>query len=88
MRINVYAEELTTDVVIIRKAPENHPDVEFRGVRMYLASPAELHDGADDDDRSAITVWVPWTRKGGHKPDVVTALLRKMADALDAEFES
>lgn len=86
MRINVYAEELTQDVEIVRKAPENHPDVEFRGVRMYLASPNELHDGPDDDDRSAITIWVPWTRAGGHKPDVVTSLLRYMADALDEEF--
>lgn len=86
VRINVYAEELTPDVVIVRKAPENHPDVEFRGVRMYLASPTELHDGEDDDDRSAITMWVPWTRRGGHRPDVVSSLLRMMADSLDEEF--
>lgn len=86
MRINVYAEELTQDVEIIRKAPDNVPDVQFRGVRMYLVSPDQLHDDPDDDDRSAITVWVPWTRRGGHKPEVVVNLLRKMADTLEGEF--
>lgn len=87
MRINVYAEELTTNMEVVRKAPDNHPDVEFRGIRMYLASPSELHSGADDDDRSAITLWVPWTRAGGHKPDVVVNLLRNMANLLELEYE-
>lgn len=88
MRINVYAEELTYDVDIVRKSPDNHPDVTFRGVRMYLDSPSSLHDDDDDDDRSAITIWVPWTRAGGHRPRAVTMLLRRMADRLDAEFDS
>jgi hypothetical protein len=70
----------------VRKAPENHPDVEFRGIRTYLASPDTLHAGADDDDRSAITFWVPWTRKGGHRPDVVSSMLRRMANILDQAF--
>lgn len=86
MRINVYAEELTTEVEVIRKAPENHPAEEFRGIRMYLRSPNELHADPDDDDRSAITIWVPWTRAGGHRPDVVSSLLRDMADQLDAAY--
>lgn len=87
MRINVYAEELTTDIEVVVKAPDNHPDVEFRGIRMYLDSPDTLHKDPDDDDRSAITIWVPWTRAGGHRPDVVTRLLRRMADRLDAAFD-
>lgn len=86
MRINVYAEELTNEVEIIRKSPDNHPGVSFVGVRTYLASPELLHRDPDDDDRSAITVWVPWTMKSGHKPKIVIDLLRKMADDLEDEF--
>ncbi len=86
MRLNIYAEELTDRTEVIRKAPPNHPDEEFRGVRFYLASPDVLHADPDDDDSSAVTIWVPWTKRGGHRPDVVSNLLRRMADELDAEF--
>lgn len=83
MRINVYAEELTQEVEVVSKAPANHPGVSFYGVRMYLASPSQLHHNAQDDDRSAITIWVPWTKEGGHAPQTVSGLLRTMADRLD-----
>lgn len=86
MRINVYAEELTDDVEVVVKAPDNHPNEQFRGIRMYLRSPDELHDDPDDDDRSAITIWVPWTRAGGHRPHIVTDLLRSMAAKLDQAY--
>lgn len=86
MRINVYGEELTEEVEIIRKSPANVPGETFRGVRMYLESPDRLHADADDDDRSAITLWVPWTKAGGHRPDEVTALLYNMIEALEKEF--
>ena len=88
MRINVYAEELTNDIEIVRKSPANVPGETFRGIRMFLKSPDELHDDPNDDDRSAITLWVPWTKAGGHRPQEVVWLLRKMADALDDEFRS
>lgn len=86
MRINVYAEELTDRVEIVRKSPPNHPDETFRGVRLYLASPDELHAGDDDDDSSAITLWVPWTQRGGHDWATVYNLLLDMADKLITEF--
>lgn len=86
MRINVYAEELTMEVEVVTKAPDNHPDTAFAGIRMYLKSPDELHADPDDDDRSAITIWVPWTKRGGHRPEAVTAMLRMMADKLDDHF--
>lgn len=88
MRINVYAEELTNDIEIVRKSPANVPGETFCGVRMFLKSPDELHDDPNDDDRSAITLWVPWTKAGGHRPQEVMRLLRSMADALDDEFRS
>lgn len=86
MRLNVYAEELVDRVEVVSKSPDNHPNESFKGVRMYLASPDVLHSDPDDDDSSAITIWVPWTKAGGHRPDVVTSLLRKMADALDEAY--
>lgn len=33
--------------------------ITYHGVRMYLASPDILHHTPDDDDRSAITFWIP-----------------------------
>lgn len=87
MRINIYAEELTDRVEVVTKAPPNHPDTQFAGIRMYLASPDVLHADEDDDDSSAITVWVPWTRAGGHRPDVVVDLLRSMAEELEQFYE-
>ena len=82
MRINIYAEELTSQIEIVRK-PVNQ-DL-FRGVRLYLASPEILHHSIDDNDQSAVTVWVPWTRKKGHEYNTVINLLRDMANLLEKE---
>lgn len=84
MRINVYAEELTDEVEIIEKPVYDvqFGDRTFYGVRVYLKSPEELHTGPDDDDRSAITLWVPWTRDGGHDFRAVTRALAAMSLAL------
>lgn len=77
MRINVYAEELTDEVELVTKdvTDEKFGDRTFYGIRFYLKSPPELHDDPADDDRSAITLWVPWTRAGGHNFNVVRDLL-------------
>lgn len=80
MRINVYAEELTDDVQVVSK---DVTDAEFGtrtfyGVRMFLASPDELHHSPDDDDRSAITFWVPWTSTRGNNPARLEAILEKL----------
>jgi hypothetical protein len=56
MRINVYEEELTSDVeVVSTTADTGHT---FYGVRLYLKSAPELHNNELDDDRSAVTIWV------------------------------
>jgi hypothetical protein len=86
MRINIYAEEVTDRVEIVTKAPPNHPDVEFAGVRLYLASPEVLHADPADDDSSAITIWVPWTRAGGHRPDAIINVLNSMVGALESFY--
>jgi hypothetical protein len=55
MRVNVYNEELTNEVRVVEATPETGKT--FTGVQFVLASAPELHHDADDDDRSAITIW-------------------------------
>jgi hypothetical protein len=57
MRINVYSQELTKEVTVVEKVSDT--GIIYYGIRMFLASSDLLHDTIDDDDRSAITFWVP-----------------------------
>lgn len=57
MRMNVYSQELTKEVMLVRKTAET--GIEYWGVRFVLASPDVLHHTPEDDDRSAITFWIP-----------------------------
>jgi hypothetical protein len=64
MRINVYSQELITDpdgelpdYELITKVADT--GVTYSAVRMFLHSPEQLHQRSDDDDRSAITLWLP-----------------------------
>jgi hypothetical protein len=80
MRINVYAEELTDEVEIVEKRAEN-TGRRFFGVRVFLKSPEDLHSTPQDDDRSAITFWVPWTRREGYDVDLLRDIARAMTVA-------
>lgn len=55
MRINIYGEELTTDVRIVEKVAET--GIRHFGIRIFLESSTFLHHTAADDDRSAVTFW-------------------------------
>lgn len=55
MRINVYDEELTGEVVVVEQTADT--GVTYYGVRVFLTSPDVLHNSATDDDRSAVTFW-------------------------------
>jgi hypothetical protein len=57
MRINVYSQELTKEVELVTKQADT--GIWYYGIRLYLASPDILHHTPDDDDRSAITFWIP-----------------------------
>lgn len=61
MRINVYSQELTKEIELVSKKTTdvNGDDITYYGVRLYLASPDILHHTEEDDDRSAITFWIP-----------------------------
>lgn len=58
MRINVYSQELSAEVKVV-SAADRETGVVHQGVRMYLRSPDCLHHTPSDDDRSAITFWIP-----------------------------
>ena len=60
MRINIYSQELTKEVELVSKTADT--GITYYGVRMYLASPDILHHTPEDDDRSAITFWIPNNR--------------------------
>lgn len=57
MRINVYSQELTSDAKLISKS--SNTGREYQAVQLMLHSSDRLHHTADDDDRSAVTFWLP-----------------------------
>lgn len=57
MRINVYSQELTDEVVIVEK--ESNTGVVYRAAQLILHSSERLHHPPADDDRSAVTFWMP-----------------------------
>lgn len=83
MRVNVYAEEMTDRVEIVRKVT---PDGEFTGLRFYLELPISngsvTHKGPfihrpGDDDSAAVTFW--------GKQDL-RSMLYKALNALDMHY--
>lgn len=57
MRINVYSQELTDEVLAIEK--RSNTGVTYHAAQLVLHSSERLHHPPMDDDRSAITFWMP-----------------------------
>jgi hypothetical protein len=57
MRINVYSQELTDQVLLVVK-PSN-TGVTYHAAQLMLHSSPRLHHPPQDDDRSAVTFWLP-----------------------------
>lgn len=57
MRINVYSQELTNEVILVEK--EANTEVTYHAAQLILHSSDKLHHPPMDDDRSAITFWLP-----------------------------
>jgi len=57
MRINVYSQELTPQVTMMDK--KSNTGMVYRGVSLVLHSSPMLHHPPKDDDRSAVTFWLP-----------------------------
>ena len=56
MRINVYSQELTAEVKLLAK--EGNGRV-YHAAQLMLHSSPMLHHPPEDDDRSAVTFWLP-----------------------------
>lgn len=57
MRINVYSQELTSEVQLVSQ--KSNTEVTYSAVRFMLHSSDRLHAPPRDDDRSAVTFWLP-----------------------------
>lgn len=82
MRINVYAEEMTPDTEVVTRtvSDEEFGTRIFYGIRLYLDSPASLHHSEEDDDRSAITFWIKWTKAGGTDSSIAAQVFNDLLD--------
>lgn len=69
MRINVYSQELMLDDDVYYESEtepttelvgqESNTGIVYSAVRLFLHSSKRLHHPPEDDDRSAITFWLP-----------------------------
>ncbi len=57
MRVNIYSQELTNEVLLIEK-PSN-TGIVYHAAQLVLHSSPKLHHPPQDDDRSAVTFWLP-----------------------------
>lgn len=60
MRINVYSQELTSEVKLVSKI--SNTGLRYCAVQLMLHSSPMLHHPPSDDDRSAVTIWLPKSR--------------------------
>jgi hypothetical protein len=61
MRINIYSQELTSEVLMIAK--ESNTGVVYHAAQLILHSSPMLHHPPADDDRSAVTFWLPKSKE-------------------------
>lgn len=57
MRVNVYSQELTSEVIEVEKV--SNTGRAYKAAQLILRSSEALHHPPDDDDRSAVTFWLP-----------------------------
>jgi len=60
LRINVYSQELTAEVIVVEKV--SNTGVTYHAAQLVLHSSPMLHHPPTDDDRSAVTFWLPKSR--------------------------
>lgn len=83
MRLNIYHHELPYMAKrneIVEKLVEDTRNT-FYGVRFYTEPPFEHEPG--DDDSAAITLWVPWTKRGGHDTADLRIIAMRLLKACD-----
>jgi len=65
MRVNVYSQELTSEVAEIHK--ESNTGITYSAAQLILHSSPMLHHPPEDDDRSAVTFWLPRSQDRRHE---------------------
>jgi len=75
MRINVYSQEQTDEVILVSK-PSN-TGVTYHAAQLVLHSSERLHHPPEDDDRSAITFWMP---KSQERRESMAKAFEKLAE--------
>ena len=85
MRINVYSQELLLDLTGQHETElglqQSNTGVGYSFVRMFLHSSDRLHHPPEDDDRSAITFWLP---KSSERRETLALLFEEMAQLVRA----
>jgi hypothetical protein len=61
MRVNVYSQELTNEVIEVYKV--SNTGIKYAAAQMVLHSSPMLHHPPLDDDRSAVTFWLPKSKE-------------------------
>lgn len=79
MRINVYSQELTDEVHVIEKM--SNTGLVYSAVMLMLHSSPLLHHPPRDDDRSAVTFWLP---KSTERREALARAFERMADEVRA----
>ena len=74
MRINVYSQELTDECHTIEKV--SNTGLTYSAVQLMLHSSEMLHHPPADDDRSAVTIWLP---KSQARREALARTLERMA---------
>ena len=74
MRINVYSQELTSEVLHVEK--EAGTGIVYHAAQLILHSSPMLHHPPQDDDRSAVTFWLP---KSQHRREEMAAAFERIA---------
>lgn len=78
MRINVYSQELTSEVVEVKK--ESNTGIVYHAAQLILHSSPMLHHSPQDDDRSAVTFWLPTSDKRRYE---MAKAFREIADIFE-----
>lgn len=79
MRINVYSQEITDELQTIEK--ESNTGLTYSAVQFMLHSSRMLHHPPHDDDRSAVTFWLP---KSAERRESLASTFERAAAAVRA----
>lgn len=84
MRINVYSQELTSEVNVIERV--TNTGLVYSAVQLMLHSSPLLHHPPQDDDRSAVTFWLPKSKT--RREELAKAFIEMAQAVQDAQPET